>query len=63
MVMKNLPVVALLTVYQKRGPMQKLDLEDGELEMLMNAFSLESQTQQVVVHNINNNLSVIPKSE
>lgn len=63
MVMKNLPVVALLTVYPKRGPMQKLDLEDGELEMLMNAFSLESQTQQVVVHNINNNLSVIPKSE
>ena len=63
MVMKNLPVVALLTVYPKRGPMQKLDLEDGELEMLMNAFSLESQTQQVVVHNINNNLSVIPISE
>ena len=43
--------------------MQKLDLEDGELEMLMNAFSLESQTQQVVVHDINNNLSIIPKSE
>ena len=63
MVMKNLPVVALLTVYPKRGPMQKLDLEDGELEMLMNAFSLESQTQQVVVHDINNNLSIIPKSE
>jgi mRNA-degrading endonuclease RelE of RelBE toxin-antitoxin system len=63
MVMKNLPVVGLLTVYPKRGPMQKLDLEDGELEMLMNAFSLESQTQQVVVHNINNDLSVIPKSE
>jgi mRNA-degrading endonuclease RelE of RelBE toxin-antitoxin system len=63
MVMKNLPVVGLLTVYPKRGPMQKLDLEDGELEMLMNAFSLESQTQQVVVHDINNNLKVIPKSE
>jgi mRNA-degrading endonuclease RelE of RelBE toxin-antitoxin system len=63
MVMKNLPVVGLLTVYPKRGPMQKLDLEDGELEMLMNAFSLESQTQQVVVHDINNNLSIIPKSE
>jgi mRNA-degrading endonuclease RelE of RelBE toxin-antitoxin system len=63
MVMKNLLVVGLLTVYPKRGPMQKLDLEDGELEMLMNAFSLESQTQQVVVHDINNNLKVIPKSE
>lgn len=61
MVMKNVPVVGLLTVYPKRGPMQKLDLENGELEMLMNAFSAESKAQQVVVHDINNNLSVIPK--
>ena len=59
--MKNVPVVGLLTVYPKRGPMQKLDLENGELEMLMNAFSAESKAQQVVVHDINNNLSVIPK--
>lgn len=63
MVMKNVPVVGLLTVYPKRGPLQKLDLENGELEMLMNAFSVESKAQQVVVHYINNNLSVIPKSE
>ena len=61
MVMKNVPVVGLLTVYPKRGPMQKLDLENGELEMLINAFSAESKAQQVVVHDINNNLSVIPK--
>ena len=61
MVMKNVPVVGLLTVYPKRGPMQKLDLENGELEMLMNAFSAESKAQQVVVHDINNDLSVIPK--
>lgn len=60
MVMKNVPVVGLLTVYPKRGPMQKLDLENGELEMLMNAFSVESKVHQVVVHDINNNLSVIP---
>ena len=62
MVMKNVPVVGLLTVYPKRGPMQKLDLENGELEMLMNAFSVESKAHQVVVHDINNNLSVIPKN-
>ena len=63
MVMKNVPVVGLLTVYPKRGPFQKLDLENGELEMLMNAFSVESKAQQVVVHDINNNLAVIPKNE
>lgn len=63
MVMKNVPVVGLLTVYPKRGPMQKLDLENGELEMLMNAFSVESKARQVVVHDINNHLAVIRKSE
>lgn len=59
-VMKQVPVVGLLTVYPKRGPMQKLDLESGELEMLMNAFSIESKSQQVVVHNIWDNLKEIP---
>ena len=44
MVMKNIPVVALLTIYPKRGPMQKLDLEENELVQLMNDFSTESQT-------------------
>lgn len=59
MVMKNIPVVALLTVYPKRGPLQKLDLESGELEKLIDAFSVESKAQQVVVHDINNNLEVL----
>lgn len=59
MVMKNVPVVALLTVYPKRGPLQKLDLESGELEMLIDAFSVESRTRQVVVHDINNDLEVL----
>lgn len=58
-VMKNVPVVGLLTVYPKRGPLQKLDLENGELEMLMNAFSVESKAQLVVVHDINNNLAQV----
>ena len=59
MVMKNVPVVVLLTVYPKRGPLQKLDLKSGELEMLIDAFFVESKTQQVIVHNINNNLEVL----
>ena len=56
---QNIPVVALLTVYPKRGPLQKLDLESGELEKLIDAFSVESRAQQVVVHDINNNLEVL----
>lgn len=34
MVMKNVPVVVLLTVYPKRGPMQKFDLYENELSSL-----------------------------
>jgi len=59
-VMKNVPVVCLLTVYPKRGPMQKLDLENGELQRLMDAFIAESNARQVVVHDIYNNLAVVP---
>ena len=58
--MKQIPVVGLLTVYPKRGPMQKLDLEDGELKRLMNAFSAESNARQVMVHDIWDNLKEIP---
>lgn len=59
MVMKNIPVVALLTIYPKRGPMQKLDLEENELVQLMNDFSIESQTHQIVIHDINDNLKIV----
>ena len=56
MVMKKVPVVAFLMVYPKRGPMQKLDLEDGELQKLLNIFSTESMEHQIVIHDINDNL-------
>lgn len=56
LVQKSLPVVAFLTVYPKRGPMQKLDLEKGELQALVSAFSVESKTRQVVIHDITDNL-------
>jgi mRNA-degrading endonuclease RelE of RelBE toxin-antitoxin system len=59
MVMKNYPVVALLTIYPKRGPMQKLDLEENELSQLMSSFSAESKARQIVLHDINDNLRII----
>lgn len=59
-VMKQVPVVGLLTVYPKRGPKQKLDLEKGELEILLNAFSVESNAKQLVLHDIGDDLKVIP---
>ena len=56
MVLKNLPVVSFLTVYPKRGPLQKLDIEDAELRALVNAFSVESKSRQVVIHDIYDHL-------
>lgn len=62
MVMKNVPVVALLSIYPKRGPMQKIDLEEHELERLLNSFTVEFNNQQIVFHDIDNNLDVITLS-
>ena len=47
----------------KRGPMQKLDLEGGELPRLMDAFAAESKAHQVVVHDVTNNLKEIKPKE
>lgn len=60
MVMKNVPVVAFLSIYPKRGPMQKLDLEEKELAELMNTFYVESSTHQIAIHNIDDNLKQVP---
>lgn len=54
MVMKNVPLVVLLTIYPKRGPMQKLALEVNELEVLLNDFRMEFESRQIVIHDINN---------
>lgn len=59
MVMKNVPVVAFLTIYPKRGPMQKLDLEENELLDLVRTFSVESTNRQIVIHDINNDLEQV----
>ncbi len=59
LMMKNVPVVALLTIYPKRGPLQKLNLEEHELADLLHAFSLESKAHQIVVHDISDNLRIL----
>lgn len=59
LVQKNVPVVGFLTVYPKRGPLQKLDVEDDELRNLVTAFAVESRSREVVIHDINDNLKVI----
>jgi len=56
LVMRNLPVVALLAIYPKRGPMQKLDLGANELVHLLEAFKSEASTHQIGIHDINDNL-------
>ena len=60
MVMKNVPVVAFLSIYPKRGPLQKLDLEDNELSELITIFSVESRARQIVIHDIDDNLKQEP---
>ena len=59
MVMKKVPVVVLLSIYPKRGPMQKIDLEEHELERLLNTFTIEFNNQQIAFHDVDNNLDVV----
>ena len=59
MVMKTYPIVVLLHIYPKRGPMQKIDLEENELKELLKAFTAEMKSGEVVLHDINNNLETI----
>ena len=56
MVLKSIPVVVFLTVYPKRGPKQKLNVEELELQRLVNEFTYESMTRQLVVHDIEDTL-------
>ncbi len=60
LVLKGSPVVAFLTVYPKRGPLQQLDIPDAELRMLISLFTVESRARQIVIHDINNNLTELP---
>ena len=59
LVLKNSPVVAFLTVYPKRGPLQQLDIPDAELKKLVNIFIAEARNHVVVIHDINDHLKEI----
>ena len=54
-----MPVVAFLTVYPKRGPLQQLDIPDAELKELVEIFTIESHSRQIVIHDINDHLKEI----
>ncbi|MBR6878568.1 MAG: hypothetical protein IKM95_04185 [Bacteroidales bacterium] len=49
--------------YPKRGPLQQLDIPDVELKKLVNIFTVEARAREVVIHDINNHLREIVKSE
>ncbi len=57
LVMKKIPVVALLDIYPKRGPSQQLDIEDNETNRLVMEFISELNTRQLVLHNISDGLN------
>ena len=59
LVLKNSPIVAFLTVYPKRGPLQQLDIPDAELKKLVKIFTAEVRAREVVIHDINNLLKEI----
>ena len=62
LVLKNSPVVAFLTVYPKRGPLQQLDIPDDELRKLVSIFTAEARAREVVIHDINDHLKqIIPQ--
>ena len=52
LVLKDSPVVAFLTVYPKRGPLQPLDIPDAELKELVSIFTTEARAHEIVIHNI-----------
>ena len=63
LVLKHLPVVVLLDVYPKRGPLQQLDISDNETNRLVSEFYKELENNSLLAHDIKNNLAVIPMGE
>lgn len=59
LVMKQVPLVVLLDIYPKRGPMQQLDIEDTQLNNLLSEFIDENSSGKLVMHDINNDLEEI----
>lgn len=57
MVMKHVPVVVFLDIYPKNGPLQQLDINDRELNWLLLNFIEEFNSENLVLHDIENELS------
>lgn len=57
--MKNVPVVAFLYIYPKRGPMQQLDIDDKDVQRLLQEFFAEMSDGSIAQHDIHNALTII----
>lgn len=57
--MKNVPVVAFLYIYPKRGPMQQLDIDDKDVQRLLQEFFAEMSDGSIAQHDIHNTLTII----
>lgn len=63
MVLKTAPLVVLLDVYPKRGPMQQLDIDDKAIVRLLQTFVAEEEANDLVFHDIDNGLREINQSD
>lgn len=61
--MKQVPLVCLLDVYPKRGPLQQLDIERNDLVRLVEEFKKELKESSLAEHDVNDGLKVIEKAE
>ena len=59
LVMKKIPLVALLDIYPKRGPSQQLDIEGNETNRLVMEFITELNASLLTQHDIADNLKEI----
>lgn len=61
MVLKAVPLVVLLDVYPKRGPLQQLDIDDNEVNRLLGLFISEEESGHLAFHDIYNHLKELTK--
>ena len=63
LVLKERPIVVFLDIYPKRGPLQRLDIEDEETNRLVLEFCFELNAGTLVEHDINDHLREVVKSD
>lgn len=56
MALKQVPLVVMLDVYPKRGPMQQLDIDDNDVNRLVMEFISEEENNTLAFHDIDNHL-------